>query len=212
MSSGLLSNVDHLVYATPDLDRGIDEIERLTGVRATSGGPHPGRGTRNALVALGPAGYLEIMAPDPEQPRPETDRAFGIDSLTESKLVAWCAKGKDLEQLREEAVRHGVPLGEVVSMSRQRPDGMMLSWHLTDLTAVVADGIVPFFIDWGESAHPAQAAPQGLSLVDLRAEHPDPDDVRQMLRRLGLDLPVREASQAALIAVIHGPRDRVELR
>jgi len=41
--------IDHLVYATPDLDLGIATIERLLGVRATAGGRHPGAGTRNAL-------------------------------------------------------------------------------------------------------------------------------------------------------------------
>jgi hypothetical protein len=69
----------------------------------------------------------------------------------ESKLVAWFVNGRDLERLRREAVRKGVPLGEVKSGSRRRPDGVQLSWQFTDPWAPVAEGIVPFFINWGDS-------------------------------------------------------------
>ncbi|MGI6418375.1 MAG: VOC family protein [Thermoguttaceae bacterium] len=212
MPNKLLSSVDHLVYAAVDLDEGIDDIDCLTGIRARYGGQHPGLGTRNALAALGPLSYLEIIAPDPGQPPPQAPRPFGIDSLNESRLAGWCAKGKDLDHFREEAVRHGVPLGEVLSMSRRRPDGVVLAWRLTDLATTVADGIVPFFIDWGESFHPSRTAIGGLSLVDLRAEHPDADRVEQMLRQLGLDLPVEQGSEPALVAIIDGPYGRMELR
>jgi hypothetical protein len=212
VTAKFLSRVDHLIYATPDLNRGIDEIERLTGVRATPGGQHPGRGTRNALLALGPTTYLEIIAPDPEQPSPNKPRPFGIDSLTESRLVAWAAKGNDLENLKDEAARQGLQLGDVLSGSRQRPDGIVLSWHFTSPWTMVADGIVPFFIDWGQSPHPAQTAARGLSLISLSAEHPDAERVRHMLHQLGFDLLVKRGSRPALIAVINGPRGRVELR
>jgi hypothetical protein len=211
-SAEFISKVDHLVYATPDLNRGIEEIEKLLGVRAMAGGQHPGRGTRNALLALGPTTYLEIIAPDPEQPPPKESRPFGLDGLKESRLVAWFVNGHDLEKLRAEAVRKGVPLGEVKSGSRRRPDGVELSWQFTDPSVLVADGIVPFFINWGESPHPAGTAPRGGTLVSLRAEHPDVQGVRAMLRHLSLDLPVKRDPSPALIAVIESPRGQVELR
>jgi hypothetical protein len=208
----LLSRVDHLLYATPDLNRGVEEIEKLIGVRATEGGQHPGRGTRNALIAVGPTAYLEIIAPDPEQPPPRTPRLFGMDGLQKSRLVAWAANGSDLGQLTLEAARTGVRLGELSSGSRKRPDGTLLSWQFTDPRTVVADGIVPFFIDWGQSPHPAHTAAGGASLTDLRAEHPDAPRVQGMLRQLGLDLFVQSGPTPALIAVIDGPRGPVELR
>jgi len=71
---------------------------------------------------------------------------------------------------------------------------------------------LPFFIDWGRSLHPASTAPQGAKLVGLRAEHPDADLVRQMLRAIGVNLPVRVGSAPALIAQIDCPLGRVELR
>jgi hypothetical protein len=208
----LLAKVDHLVYATPDLNRGVEEIEKILGVRATPGGQHPGRGTRNALITLGPAIYLEIIAPDPEQPPPKTPRPFGIDGLKESRLVAWAAKGSDLGRLKDEAARKGARLGEVMSGSRRRTDGVLLSWRYTDPQTVLADGLVPFFIDWGQAPHPARTAAQGASLIALRAEHPDAQRVQRLLNELGLDLPVQTGATPALVAIIDSPRGRVELR
>src|SRR6267142_855367 len=98
-ADGVLAQVDHLVYATPDLQLGVDTAEKLFGVRATPGGQHPGLGTRNALIALGPASYLEIIAPDPAQPAPEAPRPFGIDDLGAPRLATWAARASALEEL-----------------------------------------------------------------------------------------------------------------
>jgi len=100
----------------------------------------------------------------------------------------------------------------VQSGSRQRPDGTILSWTLTDLCCVVADGIMPFFIDWGQSPHPASAAPVGAMLVSLHAEHPEANQVSEMLRGFGLQLPVKVGSAPALVAEINCPKGRVLLR
>jgi hypothetical protein len=212
LAGDLLGTIDHLVYATPDLSAGIDRIEKLLGVRASPGGQHPGIGTRNALVALGPACYLEIIGPDPEQPKPERPRTFGIDDLEAPKLAAWVAKGTNLEQLARDAASRGVVLGEVISGTRRRPDGVVLSWRYTDPRTVVADRIVPNFIDWGTSPHPADSAAKGVTLTGLRAEHPDAARVRKMLDQLGLGLPVQPGPRPALIATIDTPKGRVELK
>ena len=204
--------VDHLVYATPDLQRGVERIEGLLGVRATPGGQHPGRGTRNALVALGPATYLEIIGPDPEQPTPKEPRPFGIDGLREPRLMAWASKATDLEQIAGIAQGHGVKLGPVIAGSRVRADGVLLSWRYTDPRTVVADSIVPFFIDWGKTPHPAVTAAPGASLMGLRAEHPDAARVQNMLNQLGVDLSVQQGSSPALVATIKGPRGTVTVR
>ncbi|HJW14692.1 MAG TPA: VOC family protein [Thermoanaerobaculia bacterium] len=210
--AGLVSRVDHLVYGTPDLNLGIVAIEKLLGIRATPGGQHPGAGTRNALVALGAAAYLEIIGPDPEQPAPAGPRRFGIDGLKAPRLVAWAAKGQDLDRLASDAARSGVQLGPVGSGSRKRPDGVLLSWRFTSPAKVLGDGLVPFFIDWGDTPHPARTAAAGASLVGLRAEHPDAERIGRMLRALGLDLPVTSAPSPALIATVDCPKGRVELR
>jgi hypothetical protein len=77
---------------------------------------------------------------------------------------------------------------------------------------VVADGIAPFFIDWGSTPHPASTAAPGASLVDLRAEHPDLKKVQAALDVLRLDLRVQAGPKPVLIATVSGPKGRVELR
>lgn len=204
--------VDHLVYATPDLDRGVREIEDLLGVRATAGGRHPGRGTRNALLALGDGVYLEIIGPDPDQPPPPSARWFGIDALASSKLTAWAANSSDVDGLRDRALRQGIALGSVQAGRRRQPDGVELSWRFTDPGHVVADGVVPFFIDWGQSPHPSRSAAKGATLVELRAEHPRDRDIHWMYQTLGIQIPVSAAPEPALVAIVEGRLGRVDLR
>ena len=210
--SPLLAEIDHLVYATPDLDLGVSTIEKTLGIRATPGGQHPGMGTRNALVALGPASYLEIIGPDPDQPMPTGPRRFGIDTLTAPRLIGWVAKSRELDAVAARAAASGVPLGPVIPGSRKRPDGVMLSWRYTDPSIVAADRLVPYFIDWGSSPHPSATAARGATLVRLRAEHPDAPRVQKMIDALGLHLRVEKGSTPAMIATIDSPRGRVELR
>jgi len=208
----VVPHVDHLVYAVPDLELGIARVESLIGIRAVQGGRHPGGGTRNALVSLGPGAYLEIIGPDPGQPEPDEPRVFGIDDLAAPRLVTWAAHGRDLVELRRRSIADGVRLGEVADGSRMRPDGVLLSWQYTNPGTVLADGLLPFFIDWGDSPHPSASAPGGARLTGLRAEHPRPDEIRAMLLAVGIDMPVATGPEPALIAIIEGPRGSVELR
>lgn len=207
-----MTRIDHLIYATPDLDRTVAELELQTGVRASAGGNHPGRGTRNALLALGTRRYLEILGPDPTQPPPERPRTRGIDQLQAAKLVGWAANAPDLDILSQRALAQGVELGAVRPGSRRKPDGELLQWRFTDPNKVLLDGLVPFLIDWGGAAHPALDAARGCSLLELRAEHPDPVAVLRALQALDIRVPVTQAAVPALVARIKSPRGIITLR
>jgi hypothetical protein len=207
-----MERVDHLIYLTTDLDAAVAELEQHLGVRAAAGGRHPRWGTRNALISLGETNYLEILAPDPDRPGPEMPTILGLDRLERSRLVSWAAKESDLGARVEAAARVGVELGEILPGSRERTDGTVLSWSLTDPEVALGDGLVPFLIDWGDSEHPALGAPRGCALLALRAEHPDPPRLRWMLEALALDLDVEVGSRPALIATIRTPMGETELR
>jgi hypothetical protein len=204
--------LDHIVYAVPDLEAAVAEIAGAWGVLATPGGQHVGRGTRNALIALGDARYLEVIGPDPEQPQPAGPRPFGIDRLAGPRLVTWAVKAPDIDARVERAKASGYDAGPIRAMSRARPDGVLLSWRLTQPAEPAGDGLVPFLIDWGVTPHPSATSASGCRLVDLRGEHPQPAAVQTMLKAVGVELTVQRGPAPALMATIETPNGVMELR
>jgi hypothetical protein len=206
-----LEVVDHLVFAAPDLEEGIDAVEALTGVRAAGGGSHPGMGTRNALLSLGPGTYLEIIGPDPAQDDYRRPRVFGVDSVDRPRLVTWAAKTTDVDRTAATVLPGGSHLGRPHAGSRRRPDGKLLAWRLTDPYVVIADGIVPFFIDWRDTRHPAANAPGDIRLTKLVAGHPEKDGVQRHFDALALTIPVVTAPSPILTATLRTADGTVEL-
>lgn len=204
-------DVDHLIYGVPDLGAGRDRIERLLGVRPVPGGRHPDYGTRNALVGLGPETYLEVMAPDPDLPRPTDGVLFGLDERVSPGFVTWALRGEEIEARAAEAGSHGLALGPVEAGSREKPDGTVLTWKLTDPRVLPCGGAVPFLIAWGETPHPAGTVPGAGELVGLRLEHPDPDAVRGGLAALGVEAQVTAGPRARIVATIRTPDGDVEI-
>ncbi len=192
---------DHLVYVVPDLGIAVCEMEARFGVPFTPGGSHPGLGTRNALLRIGPRIYLELLGPDPGQPRPSSGVWLAAEGAERYSLATWCARSDNLSGLAQGS---GGPLvGPVRAMSRTRPDGARLAWTLSmPVVPPPHGGIVPFFIDWGETDHPCRSLPDyGVRLIALRGRHPDPKGVLRDLSALGVSLdvqPGRPALEAGL--------------
>ena len=208
----LVEGIDHLVFGVHELGAGVDMMEEVLGARPVIGGRHPDFGTHNALLSLGPDVYLEVIAPDPDLPPPPRGLVFGMEGVEEARLVTWAARCESLDEARAAAKREGVDLGSISTGSRRRPDGSVLSWGLTDPYAMPLGGAVPFLISWGDSPHPAGAAPPGGILEGLRIEHPRPEVVSAALAALGLDVDVSPAETFGLVAAIRTEKGVVELR
>lgn len=207
-----MRGLDHLIVVAPSLESGVSAMEGRLGVKPKPGGRHEGWGTRNALLCLGGGRYLEILAPDPEQSLPVDRRFLRAGEQSALRLATWVAQASNLDEVRQRADAAGVDLGEVRVGGRRRPDGTWLAWRLLGADQPRLAGLIPFFIDWGDSPHPSSTAAPGCELRGLRARHPEPGRLRAVLAALDLDLVVEEGEEPGLIATIECPSGLVELQ
>lgn len=183
-----MTTLDHIVIAARTLDEGAAYVEQVLGVPPSPGGQHLMMGTHNRLLNLGGGVYLEVIAIDPEGPRPDRPRWFGLDSAAMRErlkagpqLVHWVARTDDIHG----AVVKLPELGRVHRASRGD-----LEWDITipDDGNLLEGGLVPTLIGWGDTPHPtAQLADVGCRLVGLRGFHPEPARVAEKLGKLGLE-------------------------
>lgn len=195
----VLGVLDHLAIAARTLEEGCAFVEALLGVPLEPGGQHPLMGTHNRLLSLGPEAYLEVIAIDPDAPKPPHARWFALDGFAGTPaLRAWVVQVDDLATALIRA-----PQGTGPATDLARGD---LRWRM----AIPVDGQLPFkglspaLISWIGAAHPAQRLPdRGVRLQSLTLSHPDPDAVRAAIRPLCGDARVHVAT---------GPNARMSAR
>jgi hypothetical protein len=167
--AGDLSRIDHVILGIDDLQKGIAELERVTGVKAVFGGAHPGRGTQNALIGLGGEHYLEILAPNPEDSGSAESREE-LGKLTALTPIGWAARSGDLPALQQSLRSGGVQIGEIRPGGRNLPDGSRLAWKTLGF-APGSNPLLPFFIEWDRGgAHPSSTSPGGCRLTGFALE------------------------------------------
>jgi hypothetical protein len=195
------NSIDHLIYTAPSLTQGMDMMEALLGVRPAVGGQHPHWGTHNALLSLGNV-YLEVLAPDSSLIIPK--RGVWMTKYFEQgpQLSTWVLNTSNILELHHRAISSGISLGNIENGQREKPDGSLLQWQLTDPYALPHEGALPFLIDWGENQHPAESAPAAGQLVSLHIAHPAAKTISKKLKTLEIDLEVEPAKQFHLSAVI----------
>jgi hypothetical protein len=207
--------LDHIVFAVPDLEDAIAQVEKQTGVCARLGGRHDDFGSHNAILPLEDETYLELIALDPENPAPPQPAPFGLADLCEARLVTWAVRSRNIDPDTTRSKARGYDTGLTLPASRSRPDGARLEWKLTFRPEPFGDGLVPFVIDWLDAPHPARLADWQAPRCTLRrfdALHPRPGEIRAALDALGVRLTVSEARIPALRATIEGPSGSLELR
>ncbi len=188
------------MYAVPDLENSMEEIASITGIVPSDGGVHPGNGTRNALLGLSNSSYLEIIGPDKKQNLENTLGELLVSKNT-SGIRAWAVAVSDLASVADVAQELGFGVRDRKEMSRKTPEGSLLEWELLFLE----DALLPFFIDWKGSEHPARKAPSGCGLLELSISAEEPKVYQELLNKFQLEVSVSEG-EPAISAIIRSPK------
>lgn len=196
-----MQRIDHLMWGAPDLEAAMADMTGRLGVAPVAGGSHPGRGTRNALVGLGPDCYLEIIAPDPAQPLPGT---FGerLAALDRAALVTFAVASPDLDRQADWLRQRGVAARGPVPSRRATPDGGELRWALLFPFGHAFGSLFPFYIDWGDSPHPSAGLPDGGRLRELTLASPAAAELTGLLEDVTGPLTVHAAEEPSLQATL----------
>jgi hypothetical protein len=187
---------DHLVVSATSLEDGVAHVEAALGLPLQGGGSHVKMGTHNRLLHLGDI-YLEVIARNPDMPRPDRPLWFDLDRFTgPPRPTIWVTRTEDLAA---DLAASPSGIGTPIPMERNG-----FSWQIV----VPDDGILPF-----ENACPA--------LIQWDKGSPTPLDrlaeAHVRLTRLEVETPHAEALRANLhgrfddprVAILPGPETRL---
>lgn len=214
--------IDHVLLAVADLEAGARELRGRYGLTALPGGRHPGAGTANMIIPLGPD-YLELIAvvDAAEAAANPLSRRVSQALQRGSTFATWAVRVDDLAAVGRRLTAAGLTVTGPREGSRRRPDGVLLRWR----TLHVDDGLdpaIPFFIEWTvapadhpgarEVTHPAGA----VSLKRLRLTSPDPPGLERRLRSIldgevPVDVTAGEREEPAALVLDAGGRE-IEIR
>ena len=188
--------IDHVIYATRDLDVAAVRIESELGVQVVAGGRHEGLGTHNRIVPLGD-GYLELLAVCDAEEAARSALGSALQARLEQAgdgLMAWAVSVDDVQPIAERLDTW------VSTIAREG-----LSAQLTGLLEAMRDPFLPFFVARGEGVpdpgHGADAG--GISWIEVAG---DEERLRRWLG--GAALPVRvKPGTPAVCAVGIGERE-----
>jgi Glyoxalase-like domain len=198
----MVTGIDHLVIAVPDLDAAAHELEQRVGLSISGGGRHEGSGTANRIAFLADGSYLELIAVDDRDAAAASPvGAAAIRQLDRRGpgLATFALAEDHLQDTTANLVANGSSLGDVRPGSRRRPDGELVEWSSAFPAELGLDS-PPFLIqhahagaEWGPEAvaerrafaHPI-GSPVILARLDIATPEP-PSLAARYLRDLGIE-------------------------
>jgi len=209
--------LDHIIWACADLEHGSRRFEALTGVRPRYGGVHAGGLTHNALVGLGNRCYFEILAPVGPAAPGDDHWCRLARAAQEPRIMTYCLRSpRPLSELASVFKAFGWQNAVVAGNGRTTPEGVRLRWQWLGPTVERFGLAFPFFIDWLDSAHPAEALgvaqPESEILLQRFAVgHPDATELQRTLAEIGSTIDTYAADDVQFRVQLQTPLGTVSL-
>jgi len=184
-----MNQLDHLVIAAETLQQGVDYVRSTLAVEIPGGGVHKSMGTHNHLMQLGNNAYIEVIAINPQAAIPQHPRWFNLDDALmraslqrQPRLITWVMNTADIKAVAHDSA---FPIGIPTELSRDA-----LSWQvgLTEDGRLLANGLVPYVIQWHTQQHPSGSMmDRGCRFKSLEIYHNRPDWLHSVLASMGAD-------------------------
>ena len=208
-STLITHTIDHVILAINNLDSGMAQFERMTGVKPVFGGEHPGRGSHNALVSFGENTYLEIIAPRMNLDSVEAGHVAYLQDFDSLTPMGWAVTSSDTVGTKNILVEQGFAVSGFSSGGREKPNGDKLAWTTFGIAEDVPG--LPFFIHWHMGTpHPATTSPSGAKLSQVYIQTPEAERLQKMVTSLDLPVTISNANVPAMKLVIEADGKQVE--
>jgi len=205
-------NIDHIVYAVPDLEFAIDDLEKRTGVRPVLGGTHTSQGTKNALLNLGNTCYLEILSTDKNNVDIKPPRWMGIDLIDRPTISRWSLKSSDLQKDSTVLQKYHSDMGTIHAGQRKMTNGQLLTWEMMMPLSNPKVEVIPFMTDWQQSvSHPTDQLSDDCQICKIQFIHPEPKLINMVFYELDVNIKVAKGASAAILLEIQTPNGIVIL-
>lgn len=197
----------HVALWCDDLEKSSVVFAEKTGYQPLEGGRHARPGTWNKLCGAGKDAYVELIAADPDNQLDDVMRRL-VEGCADLAPCIVAFKCGDLEDAAVRARECGVDTEGPFSLSRTGEDGSGVEFKALSLHH--PKHRLPVLLDWKDVPHPSEILGDGLTIVEIGARSPDPEDLSALLQKLRIPLKVQKAGRSGFHIRIDGPSGTFE--
>jgi hypothetical protein len=198
--------LDHIVLAAPDLEKAMEQFQKMTGIAPSHVGPLQGLGAKTAHIGLDNNRYIEILAPDNDDPGPLGDELKCLDDGTLTPYH-YAIRSSEVSRLIEGYIYDVLGWDpDHIAMVQALPDDSVRKWDLLTMYGHDMGGVAPYYVRWHDSTrHPTAKIPSYATLLACRVVAPEDHDVHKLIAGVdGIDVETGEPTLECLIDTPNG--------